>query len=94
MADRDDMTRRLAVVTISNHRMRDLLRLPEGFDVRSAHDLWTIDGVGFTVQSPSFPVAAPDTELPRLTVQWHQCDACGGPVFDELAADWYGRVSW
>lgn len=89
-----DVRRRLALVPASTVVLTRMLRLPEGFDIRGAHADFTMDGVSFVVQSPSFEVQPEGVVLPRLNIEYHECEACGGPVFDGMNADWFGRLSW
>lgn len=81
---REDMRRRLALLSIAQPIMERVLRLPEGYEIVdsfSMHERWAH---GFVLRSPAFQVQPHGVTLPEVQVELHPCPTCHGPVFENV----------
>lgn len=73
---------------------RNVLRLPEGLTCTSVHAMYTIDGMGFVVYGKNLPETPLGADLPRWNIDYHSCDACGGPIFDGFSDPLTQKQHW
>lgn len=78
------MRQRMAILPVAHRMMDHLLRLPEGYEVHTSYLMPDADAIGIVVRSAAFEPSPPGVYLPHMGAELHRCDACGGPVLDDI----------